>query len=58
MKVNELNRIQLTQLKQAMLVEQLNNVSYGELAYVDQLISDTEVMLKYYGYEFVEDDFK
>lgn len=57
MLVNELNRQQLLQLKQNMLVEQSESVSYGELADADLLIKDAEVILHYYGIEFVKEDF-
>lgn len=57
MTIQQLNREQILQLKQAMLTEQSDTVSYGELIHADQLISDAEVTLRFYGTEFTEDDF-
>ena len=57
MTIQQLTREQILQLKQAMLTEQSDTVSYGELIHADQLISDAEVTLRFYGTEFTEDDF-
>ena len=57
MTIQQLTREQILQLKQAMLTEQSDTVSYGELLHADQLISDTEVTLKFYGTEFTDEDF-
>ena len=57
MTIQHLNREQIRQLKQAMLTEQSDTVSYGELLHADQLISDAEVTLRFYGTEFTKDDF-
>lgn len=57
MTVQELNRDQLIQLKQAMLAEQSDSVSYGELANADSLVRDADVILTYFGVDFSEDDF-
>lgn len=61
MSVEELNREQLTQLKQNMLMERMDaegeTPSWGELAEVDSLITDEEVQQEYAGTEFVTDDF-
>lgn len=57
MDVKELNRDQIIQLKQAMLCEREENVSYGELAAADELITDEEVFTRHAGVAFVEDDF-
>ena len=57
MDVHELNRDQLIQLKQNLLCEREHNVSYGELAAADELITDAEVFDHYAGTMFVEDDF-
>ena len=61
MTVYDLNRDQLTEVKQRMLMEQYDlrgeTPSYGELADVDDLISDEEVYAEYAGTEFVPDDF-
>ena len=57
MTIQHLNREQIRQLKQAMLTEHSDTVSYGELLHADQLISDAEVTLRFYGTEFTKDDF-
>ena len=61
MTVYDLNRDQLTEVKQRMLMEQYDQLgetpSYGELADVDDLISDEEVYAEYAGTDFVPDDF-
>lgn len=59
--VKELNRDQLVELKQAMLCERMDQhgecPSYGELAEVDETISDEEVYIFYAGFIFSPDDF-
>ena len=58
MTVQELNREQLTQLKQRYYDDRhTEGVSYGELAAIDKLVSDKEVIDAYDGVDFVEDDF-
>lgn len=58
MKVEELTREQLTELKQNYYCNVLdNNASYGELADIDNLVSDKEVFEYYNGTIFVEEDF-
>ena len=57
MTIQQLNRAQTLQLKQAMLTEHSDTVSYGELLHADQLISDAEVTLRFYGVEFTDEDF-
>lgn len=58
MRVDELNREQLIQLKQRYYDEQhTEGVSYGELAAIDELVSDQDVLEAYDGVDFVEDDF-
>ena len=62
MKVNELSREQLTELKQNYLTEICDKrtgdgVSYWELANVDELVSDKEVFDFYAGTDFVDEDF-
>lgn len=54
MKVTELNREQLIQLKRMMLPP---NAGYGDLARADALIPDYRVFEDYAGVEFVEEDF-
>lgn len=61
MKVTELNREQLNELKQSLATlikdEQGQDVSYEELANATETISDKEVFEYYEGIEFTEDDF-
>lgn len=60
MTVMELNREQLTELKQSYYCNEVREgegVSYGELAAIDELVSDEEVFEYFDGYVFVEDDF-
>ena len=57
MKVTELNRNQLIQLKQSYLTSKQDSVSWGELAEVDELVTDAEIFKEYEGINFVEDDF-
>ena len=56
MNVHELNREQLTELKQAHLMESEDWPSYGELADADELVSDEVIFEKYAGTDFVEED--
>ncbi len=62
MKVKELNRDQLTELKGKYLdskiyEEEKRGASYGELAQADELVSDSEIFEEYAGIDFVNDDF-
>ena len=60
MKVTELTPGQLNELKQSYYCNVLHEgegVSYGELADIDNLVSNDEVFAYYAGTEFVEDDF-
>lgn len=61
MKVTELNREQLNELKQSLATlikdEQGQDVSYEELVNATEIISDKEVFEYYEGIEFTEDDF-
>lgn len=57
MSIEELNREQLIELKQAMYSEINHAVSYGELAEADSLISDKKVFERFADTEFSEDDF-
>ena len=61
MMVHELNRDQLTELKQRMINDEIyeeegRDASYGELADAES-IPDEKVFKKYAGTEFVNDDF-
>ena len=60
MTVKELSREQLTELKQSYYCNEVREgegVSYGELATIDELVSDEEVFDFYDGTYFVDDDF-
>lgn len=57
MSVFELNRDQLTQLKQAMLFDRLDGPSWGELAAADTLITDEEAFEVFADTSFTPDDF-
>lgn len=58
MSVKELNREELIELKQNYYCNELgNNASYGELADIDNIVTDKEIF-EYYDYvDFVKDDF-
>jgi hypothetical protein len=61
MTVQELDREQLIELKQAYITEKNDEVgegtSWGELADADDIISDKEIFVRYDGYTFTNDDF-
>ena len=62
MKVQDLNREQLTQLKADYLENQLletegRGISYGEIVEADNLVSDVEIFEAFDGYTFTPDDF-
>lgn len=59
MTVHELSRDQLTQLKQAyyMKKHEERGVSYDELADIDELVTDSEIIEEYAGVTFSADDF-
>lgn len=61
MNVSELNKSQLTELKQSYLMqhneETGEGTSYEELARVDSIISDEMIYEAYSGINFTEDDF-
>lgn len=57
MTVRELNRDELTELKQHYYSENSNNVSYGEFASINELVTDNEIFEKYENTEFTLDDF-
>ena len=61
MTVRELNRDQITELKQRMVYDEIyeaegRGASYGELAEAET-VPDEKVFEKYEGTEFVEEDF-
>lgn len=57
MSVKDLTREQLIELKQRYYTERNENVSYGELADIDNLVSDNEIFEEYGDITFVEEDF-
>ena len=57
MSVKELTREQLIELKQKYYTERNENVSYGELADIDNLVSDNEIFEEYGDITFVAEDF-
>lgn len=57
MNITELTRGQLELVKQRYYMERNENVSWGELADIDNLVSDKEVFEEYDGVDFVEEDF-
>lgn len=57
MKVTELTRAQLIQLKQEYICEALGETSWGALANADSLVPDEDVIDYYQGIDFVEEDF-
>lgn len=61
MTINELNREQLTQVKQKYYTdkqaEKGAGVSWGELAQIDELVTDAEIIAEFSGVNFVPDDF-
>lgn len=58
MGVRELNREELIELKQNYYCNELgNNASYGELANIDNIVTDEEIFNFYDYVDFVKDDF-
>lgn len=58
MKVKELNREELIELKQNYYCNKLgNNASYGELADIDKIVTDKEIFKFYDNIDFVKEDF-
>ena len=57
MSVKELTREQLTQLKEHYYCERNERVSWGELVYIDELVTDKEIFEEYGHITFVEEDF-
>lgn len=56
MKLKDLTQEQKLELKQALLTQD-RDVSYGELANADELVSDKQLEDAYGDTEFTEDDF-
>lgn len=57
MTLKELNKNQIEQLKQRYYCDRNENVSYGELINIDELVSDEEIEEEYGATFFVEEDF-
>lgn len=58
MDVTELDREQLQQLKVAIYAERNGgSISYGEIASIDELVTDSEATEQFAGYVFSPDDF-
>lgn len=57
MKFKDLNREQIEQLKQRYYCDRNENVSYGELADIDELVTDKEVEEEFGDMLFTEEDF-
>ena len=57
MKLQDLNKEQIIQLKQSLYCERNENASYGELAEIDNLVSDEELKEEYGDTYFVDEDF-
>lgn len=61
MKIIELNREQIVELKQGYMIQQADengtSPSWGELANADELITDAEVIEVFGSVEFSDDDF-
>lgn len=57
MKVEELNREQLKELKINYLSLNKNNISYEEIANIESIIPDAEIFEYYNGVNFTEADF-
>ena len=57
--VRQLDRDQLTKIKQAyyILKNESTGTSYGELAAINDLVSDAEIFTEYDGVIFYKDDF-
>ncbi len=61
MTINELTREQLMQVKQNYYTQKQaeagQGVSYGELATINELVTDAEIYAAYEGVTFTPDDF-
>lgn len=57
MTLSELTKDQKIKLKQDYLTNKKPNVSYGELADADELVSDAELEAEYGDVSFTTDDF-
>ena len=57
MTIKDLNKKQIHQLKERILMEQMNNPSATELAWADELVPDSEVEEQFGSVIFSEEDF-
>ncbi len=57
MKIQDLSKQQLLELKERYYTERNENVSFGELANIDILVTDEEIFNEYDGIEFTSEDF-
>lgn len=57
MTIKELSKEQFRELKEHILCDRVQNVSYGEFLAVDEIISDKDVEEEYGGVEFTSEDF-
>ena len=57
MSLKDLNAAQIHELKERILCDRDDHVSYGELIAADELVSDKELEEEYGGYTFGADDF-
>ena len=57
MTIRDLTREQLVEVKQHYYCDRHDNVSLGELAIIDDLVSDDEIFDEYECVVFVPDDF-
>lgn len=57
MNVRQLSKDQKIELKQNVLIQKKEDVSWNELADADLLVPDTELEYMFEGVEFTDDDF-
>ncbi len=57
MTVKELSRSELIELKQKHYSQKNSNISYSEMTFIDELVSDSEIFRAYENVEFTEEDF-
>ena len=57
MNVRELNREQLDELKYAYVCETMENINWGDLTDVTDIITDETIYNHYDNIDFVDDDF-
>lgn len=57
MTVRELNHEQMVELKIRYYGDRNPDMSYGEIAAIDNLVSDEQMYKEYVGIEFTDDDF-